>query len=299
MAWRRSGDKPLSEPMVVRLPTHKCVTRPQWVKDVKMTRITSWDAYDHITRIFMAPSACITKELFMDIHTQALTTSSNIFLPDGQPSVNVSSSSHTPRLKISRKNGNFQEEWSSGNTRLKILQALCNFLLPREIGSMKSKDLINTDIYTHMDQHFVCRYSGTAVRSYMPGCFLWYHIYGSMQDCSISIATTLETLLPCIHHLSHLHAIVRVRNFTRPIVLRWVKVTVGQVEYLQDLSDGRFSHLWHWLYIFQTSEWYIQTSDFHNPLAWRTSAFNLKFRSLIVQCNSSPVSFSPQYQYSQ
>ena len=31
MAWRRWGDKPLSEPMMVSLPTHKCVTRPQWV----------------------------------------------------------------------------------------------------------------------------------------------------------------------------------------------------------------------------------------------------------------------------
>ena len=31
MAWRRPGDKPLSEPMVVNLPTHICVTRPQWV----------------------------------------------------------------------------------------------------------------------------------------------------------------------------------------------------------------------------------------------------------------------------
>ena len=29
MAWRRPGDKPLSEPMVVRLSTHICVTRPQ------------------------------------------------------------------------------------------------------------------------------------------------------------------------------------------------------------------------------------------------------------------------------
>ena len=29
MAWRRPGDKPLSEPMMVILPTHKCVTRPQ------------------------------------------------------------------------------------------------------------------------------------------------------------------------------------------------------------------------------------------------------------------------------
>ena len=31
MAWRRPGDKQLSEPMMVRLPTHICVTRPQWV----------------------------------------------------------------------------------------------------------------------------------------------------------------------------------------------------------------------------------------------------------------------------
>ena len=31
MAWRQPGDKPLSGPMMVRLPTHICVTRPQWV----------------------------------------------------------------------------------------------------------------------------------------------------------------------------------------------------------------------------------------------------------------------------
>ena len=34
MAWRRPGDKPLSEPMMARLPTYICVTRPQWVKTV-------------------------------------------------------------------------------------------------------------------------------------------------------------------------------------------------------------------------------------------------------------------------
>ena len=32
MAWRRPGDKPLSEPTMVSLLTHICVTRPQWVK---------------------------------------------------------------------------------------------------------------------------------------------------------------------------------------------------------------------------------------------------------------------------
>ena len=33
MAWRRPGDKPLSEPVMVRLLTHTCVTRPQWVNN--------------------------------------------------------------------------------------------------------------------------------------------------------------------------------------------------------------------------------------------------------------------------
>ena len=34
MAWRRPGDKPLSEPMIVNLLTHECVIRLQWVKEV-------------------------------------------------------------------------------------------------------------------------------------------------------------------------------------------------------------------------------------------------------------------------
>ena len=35
MAWRRPGDKPLSEPMMLSSLTHICVTRPQWVKSFK------------------------------------------------------------------------------------------------------------------------------------------------------------------------------------------------------------------------------------------------------------------------
>ena len=34
MAWRRPGDKPLSEPMMVWLLTHMCATRPQWVNEL-------------------------------------------------------------------------------------------------------------------------------------------------------------------------------------------------------------------------------------------------------------------------
>ena len=43
MAWRRPGDKPLCEPMMVRLPTHICVTRPQWVnKCHKKNSVFKW-----------------------------------------------------------------------------------------------------------------------------------------------------------------------------------------------------------------------------------------------------------------
>ena len=45
MAWRRPGDKPLSEPMMVNLPTHICVTRPQWVKSSFMNRAHLRDYY--------------------------------------------------------------------------------------------------------------------------------------------------------------------------------------------------------------------------------------------------------------
>ena len=35
MAWRRPGDKLLSEPMMVNLLTHICVTQPQWVNTLR------------------------------------------------------------------------------------------------------------------------------------------------------------------------------------------------------------------------------------------------------------------------
>ena len=45
MAWPRPGDKPLSEPMMARLPTHICVTRPQWVncsQNIHITVTSQW-----------------------------------------------------------------------------------------------------------------------------------------------------------------------------------------------------------------------------------------------------------------
>ena len=46
MTWRRSGDKPLSEPMMVSLPTHICVIRPQWVKSREFSCL-----FNHHSRI--------------------------------------------------------------------------------------------------------------------------------------------------------------------------------------------------------------------------------------------------------
>ena len=38
MAWRQSGSKPLSEPMMFSLLTHICVTRPQRVNTLWPTQ---------------------------------------------------------------------------------------------------------------------------------------------------------------------------------------------------------------------------------------------------------------------
>ena len=49
MAWRRPGDKPLSEAMMVRLLTQLCIARPQWVNlrlETSTRRIVCWQRGD-------------------------------------------------------------------------------------------------------------------------------------------------------------------------------------------------------------------------------------------------------------
>ena len=48
MPWHRPGDKPLSEPMMVRLPTHICVTRPQWVNQSQLLRCDRMQFVRHL-----------------------------------------------------------------------------------------------------------------------------------------------------------------------------------------------------------------------------------------------------------
>ena len=62
MAWHRPGDKPLSEPMMVSLLMHICVTRPQWVKNYCITQgpINEFKSYHCATRYIVDAVTCIS-----------------------------------------------------------------------------------------------------------------------------------------------------------------------------------------------------------------------------------------------
>ena len=48
MAWRRPGDKPLSEPTIVCLPTHICAIRPRWVNMILYKTKLTMNTYTYI-----------------------------------------------------------------------------------------------------------------------------------------------------------------------------------------------------------------------------------------------------------
>ena len=58
MACCQSGDKPLSLPLMVRLPTHICITHPRWVK--KCDPQHEW-SYCSATALFYAMFLCCVK----------------------------------------------------------------------------------------------------------------------------------------------------------------------------------------------------------------------------------------------
>ena len=68
MAWRRPGDKPLSEPMMVNLLTHTVayyVTRPKWVDLCQYEMIstcrelTNVSTYTYVAHEFYTPEFII------------------------------------------------------------------------------------------------------------------------------------------------------------------------------------------------------------------------------------------------
>ena len=66
MAWRRPSDKPLSEPMMVSLPTHICVTRPQWVKFQTLNKSRIFQCIDK--------TICVESQNYpLKLHTKYIT----------------------------------------------------------------------------------------------------------------------------------------------------------------------------------------------------------------------------------
>ena len=63
MAWHRPGDKPLSEPMMVSLLTHICVTRPQWVSTLRPRQHGHHFPDDIFKCIFLNENVCIAIEI--------------------------------------------------------------------------------------------------------------------------------------------------------------------------------------------------------------------------------------------
>ena len=87
MAWRRPGDKPLSEPMMVSLTTHICVTRPQWVKRVRL-------AFSHLQYQTHAEFSLLTS-LYLLKYSYLARTYNDICQSKEWPSSHVDISSHT------------------------------------------------------------------------------------------------------------------------------------------------------------------------------------------------------------
>ena len=77
MAWRRPGGKPLSEPVMVSLLTHICVTRPQWVN----AKSVSIPWCDHGIACIHIQSARLTKYIKPIANYFILLPINHIFLP--------------------------------------------------------------------------------------------------------------------------------------------------------------------------------------------------------------------------
>ena len=68
MAWRRPGDKPLSEQMMVDLLMNICVTRPQWVNEfgVDTVKLSSKRTFQKVNILYNKHCTPLT-ELGQDI----------------------------------------------------------------------------------------------------------------------------------------------------------------------------------------------------------------------------------------
>ena len=70
MAWCLSGNKPLSEPMMVSFLMHLCVTRPQWVKTARISKLViycNWSKWNTAKIINITDNAFNTHSVLYPI----------------------------------------------------------------------------------------------------------------------------------------------------------------------------------------------------------------------------------------
>ena len=72
-AWRRPGNKPLSQPLMVSLLMHVCITQPQWVKCHKEKSLThKWGKYTMLSslrfwHLWKSCSSCYKMMLILNL----------------------------------------------------------------------------------------------------------------------------------------------------------------------------------------------------------------------------------------
>ena len=102
MAWRRPGDKPLSETMMVWLLTHMCVTRPQWVNvfqenahENSVCKMTNWCWPEHVNVILGLNSTVTSPWMRWRLKSPALRVLTQPFI-QAQIKENIKAPCHWP-----------------------------------------------------------------------------------------------------------------------------------------------------------------------------------------------------------
>ena len=85
MAWRRPGVKPLAEPMMVRLLTHICVTRPQWVLSMLRTNFNKLLIEIHtfpLKKMLLKTSSGTWRPFFLGLNLSIMLVYTKIYITE-------------------------------------------------------------------------------------------------------------------------------------------------------------------------------------------------------------------------
>ena len=192
MAWRRPGDKPLSEPMMVSLLTHICVAWPQWVKGLLP------DAVFLLLRFLfqISPDLKIIKTLFPTWFTQfhfSFTADFYGAINDVRCSDNWNFDLYMFRKRLFREQFFMQISRQTMRTALSYTNVILSIhVYNKDISKAKNKITVTITKYFHDD----------LVASPMSLSLLWWPPTGS----------SMFTVVVMLHIYSVLHCLYSVGN---------------------------------------------------------------------------------------